>query len=728
MRASVAGSAWYLCPRRLALGLVALLVVCTPAAAGADSARRLSRKPVAVNPVWMDYVIHPGGFAYPKSVEVVGDAADVHNPDGLKAEGGSATTISSTGVGAPRLVLDLDFNVGGDVEVGVTQSDGTEIKLGYSELREFLTPSGDTGQAGLSLGVSDEPEGRSDTIQTAGPVDFRSPGIRGAQRYIALQLQGPGTASIDYVRVRVEHPHPGPGGYDGYFLSSDRKVNRAWYASAYTFAIDSIKDQRPGNGVGRRVVVDGAKRDRLIWAGDMNLENLLGNYSLKIAPAIIERSIQAFSCLQFTDGQLAPTTQIATQCPDDPPPPISGPGDFPPSAQPPLPGGFIKLPEYTASWIIALRDYYFFTGDAKFAARMMPVVRRGIAYFMANLDGGLYRTPASALNWHPFDSAAGFDTHTNAQLHRALLAAAELERLVGGGEAAANAYQQDAVALRKAINHNLWDARAGAYIINPADPRQNHTQDAQVESILGGVATSKQARQALDFIDRHLLARHGVANGEFVDDPYMSNYISPFISSTELLARLHAGDAKGALKLIRRTWGQMLAKGPGTVWEKMGFDGMPANYAPFQAPVDPYGPAGAGGTSLAHGWAGGPVPALSGYVLGIRPRAPGYSEWVVAPQPGDLRFAQGKAPTPHGALASRWKLGSHKHSFKLTVASPRRTSGVVKVPLLGHPRTIAIDGEVAWRDGKAVGGAKAKRHGNAVAFEGIKKTHTFAWR
>jgi hypothetical protein len=360
---------------------------------------------------------------------------------------------------------------------------------------------------------------------------------------------------------------------------------------------------------------------------------------------------------------------------------------------------------------------------------MMPVVRRGIAYFMANLENGLYRTPAGGgtLNWHPFDPAAGFDTHTNAQLYRALLAAAELERYVGEGKATANAYRTDAAALRKAINGHLWDARLGAYIVNPADPRANHTQDAQVESILGGIATKKQARQALAFIDRRLLRRHGVANGEFDDDEYMSNYISPFISSTELLARLGAGDARGALKLIRRTWGQMLAKGPGTVWEKMGFDGMPANYAPFQAPVDPFGPSGAGNTSLAHGWAGGPVPALSGYVLGIRPTAPGYREWIVAPQPGDLRFAQGKAPTPQGSVASRWRRGSGGDSFRLTVKAPKGTSGVVELPLLGRLRTIAIDGKVAWRRDHAVGDIRADRDGDAVAFRSIEGTHTFAW-
>jgi hypothetical protein len=731
MKASVAGSASQRSGSLALIGVLALLAAEPAAGHAADSPTQLSRKPVPAKSGWMRYVVHPGGFAYPKSVQIVGDPVNVQNPEGLEAEGGSATTVTSTGPGAPRLVLDLGINVGGDVEVGVSQSDGTPIKLGYSELGDFVTPDGDTcgcGGLSLSLGASDDPESRTDTTETTFPADFRSPGIRGAQRYIALQLQGAGSASIDYVRVRVEHPHPGPGGYGGHFLSSDQKLNRAWYASAYTFAIDSVKDQRPGHGISRRVVVDGAKRDRLIWAGDLALENLLGSYSLKVAPAVIKRSIQAFSCLQFTDGQLAPTTQVATQCPDSPPPPISGPGDFPPSALPAVPGGYIKLPEYTASWIIALRDYYFFSGDDAFAARMMPVVRRGTAYFERNLDGGLYRTPADALNWHPFDSAAGFDAHTNAQLYRALRAAAQLERHVGDGKAAARAYQNDAEALKKAINARLWDSRAGAYIINPADPRANHTEDAQVESIFGGIATRKQARQALAFIDRRLLTEHGVANGQFEDDVYMSNYISPFISSTELLARLRAGDAGGALKLIRRTWGQMLAKGPGTVWERMAFDGMPANYAPLQAPVDPFGASGAGNTSLAHGWAGGPVPALSGYVLGIRPTAPGYREWIVAPQPGDLRFAQGKAPTPRGSVASRWKRGRGGKSFKLTVKAPKGTSGVVEVPLLGHSRTIAIDGQIAWRRGRAVGGVRAKREGDAVAFSRIEGTHTFAWK
>jgi alpha-L-rhamnosidase len=673
-----------------------------------------SKSPVPPSSRWKQYVINPGSVVYPKAVYVLaGSPTAIQNTRGLRARGGGATTIVSSGldsrgVGLPALLIDLGANVGGYVEIGVRASDGTPIRLGYSESLDRMTPRGDTNSQGLSFGVNDEPEGRTDVFQTTSPAEFRSAGIRGAERYISIQLEGPGTATIDYVRVRTEHLHPAPGGYAGHFLSSDQLLNQIWYASAYTFALDSFRDLRPGYSFSGTVVTDGGKRDRMIWAGDLGGENLVGNYSLRPAPNIAERSLEAFSCLQLGDGQLSPAAQIAVQCPRDPPPAVADASRFPATAQPAAGNGDLRLPQYTAAWVIALRDYYMLTGDRRFAHRMMPVVRRALDYFLANLDGGLYRTPADTvtINWHPPDLAGGIDTYTNATLFRALLAASALERGVGQGRRAANAYVAQAAALRAAIQARLWDPRAGAFILNTEDPFPNHTEDAQVEAILGGITGQSQSRQALQFIDSHLMTPFGVANGQYDDDPYMGRYISPFMSSTELRARLSVGDTNGALNLMRRTWARMLAAGPGTVWESMQLDGLPKS----------------GGISLAHGWAGGPVPALSGYVLGIRPTAPGYRHWIVAPQTGNLRFAQGQAPTPHGPVDSRWQRTGR--SFKLTVVGPRGTSGVVAVPLLGHRRTIAVDGNVVWPSGHGKG-PRGKRHGRVVLFKGISGQHTF---
>jgi alpha-L-rhamnosidase len=128
---------------------------------------------------------------------------------------------------------------------------------------------------------------------------------------------------------------------------------------------------------------------------------------------------------------------------------------------------------------------------------------------------------------------------------------------------------------------------------------------------------------------------------------------------------------------------------------------------------------------MAHGWAGGPVAALSGYVLGIRPTAPGYSSWIDEPQVGDLRFAQGQAPTPHGAIVSRWQRGRGR--FVLTAGGQRDTVGTVAVPELGARRTIAMDGRIVWRHGAGIRGVRARRQNGEVLFDGIRGIHTFAW-
>jgi hypothetical protein len=715
--------------RPLLIALTALALLPALSRAQVDPVS-LSRHPLKADARWHGYVLDQNdGLVYPKAVSVVaGSPSQVENPDGLKAPGGGVTTIHATGQGAPRLELDLGINAGGYVEVGITKTDGTTVHLGYSEAQRFLTADGDATNSALppaaavpfvvdtSLGNDDDPTSRFDDISAAGA--WRSP-VRGAQRWISLQLQGAGTVSIDYVRVRSTHLHPALADYAGHFLSSDDQLNRTWYAGVYTFALDSFKDLRPGHDKGNVVVTDGAKRDRLVWLGDLVIENLLGGYALRQSPQIIRDSIQIFSCQQTTNGLIAQSSQIEIVCPDTPPAPSGS-------------SSAGALPEYTAWWVAAVHDYERFTGDDNFARRMLPVARRAMAYFTSNLgSSGLYQTPPGSINWHPFDVANGEDAHTNATVYRALVDLADLERRIGAGAGAAQGYEGQAAALRQAMLDHLWDPAQGAFLLDSQDQRRNHTQDAQVESVLSGVVTGEQAASALRFIDAHLATTYGVRNGEFDDDPYMSNYISPYMSSTELLARMQGHDTKGALALLRREWGHMVDTDPNTtLWEKMNFAGDAASYSPNQtgtgvAPSN--SPAGQGISSLAHGWAGGPVPALSGYVLGIRPLTAGFATWIVEPQLGDLRFAQGQAPTPAGPIVSRWRRGSGDRSFVLTAGGPKATTGTVAVPLLGRDRTIAEDGRIVWRGGHPVRGVRAARDGDYVRFVQRAGSHTYAW-
>lgn len=230
------------------LGVLAV-VVALAAAPGAEAAppltaAALSRHDVAQSQRWKSYVLdRSDGLIYPKHVYVVaGSPSQVENPTGLMAPGGGTTTIHSSGKGTPRLVLDLGIDAGGYVEVGVTKTDGSDIHLGYAEARRFLTADGD--QPDFNGKATDDAGYRVDDITTAG--DWRSPGNRGGERWISIQLQSSGTVSIDYVRIREEHLHPALSDYVGHFLSSDDLLNRIWYAAEYTFSLDSVDNLHSG--------------------------------------------------------------------------------------------------------------------------------------------------------------------------------------------------------------------------------------------------------------------------------------------------------------------------------------------------------------------------------------------------------------------------------------------------------------------------------------------------
>jgi alpha-L-rhamnosidase len=145
-----------------------------------------------------------------------------------------------------------------------------------------------------------------------------------------------------------------------------------------------------------------------------------------------------------------------------------------------------------------------------------------------------------------------------------------------------------------------------------------------------------------------------------------STQVGPYTSAYELFARFESGDTTGALALIRNEWGLMRKSSPfysGATWEYVALDGTP----------------GLGeGTSLAHGWASGPTSALSKYVLGVRPIQAGYKTWLIEPQPGDLSWAAGTAPTPYGPIAVAWQ--KTPQGLRLEIALPAGTSGIVGVP------------------------------------------------
>jgi hypothetical protein len=249
-----------------------------------------------------------------------------------------------------------------------------------------------------------------------------------------------------------------------------------------------------------------------------------------------------------------------------------------------------------------------------------------------------------------------------------------------------------------AVNKLLWDAKTGVYD-QSTTARGSVIQDANVTAILAGIPTPARARSMTRVLTRALAGPYGNWS---TSSPVPSGYThdaSPYMGSFNLLSDFAVGDAAGALALMRREWGYMDTHDPGgTAWERIQPNGIPA---PGQL-----------SDSTAHAWSTGPVPALSEYVLGIAPVAPGYVTWAVTPQLGNLRWAQGTSPTPRGTIAVAWKRVG-RGGFVLTVTPPPGTSGTVTLPRVRR-RVVSVA-----EDGRAVRGAR-------LVFTGVRGTHTFA--
>ena len=105
----------------------------------------------------------------------------------------------------------------------------------------------------------------------------------------------------------------------------------------------------------------------------------------------------------------------------------------------------------------------------------------------------------------------------------------------------------------------------------------------------------------------------------------------------------------------------------------------------------------------------------------------GYKTWLVAPQTGELKWAQGTVPTPQGGLVSRWARGDGDRSFTLTVSAPAGRRGRCAC------RCSAARGRSRWtapwsgRTARRRRASTRSQRDGAVEFSGVTGSHTFAF-
>ncbi|MDI5962315.1 alpha-L-rhamnosidase-related protein [Streptantibioticus silvisoli] len=471
-------------------------------------------------------------------------------------------------------------------------------------------------------------------------------------------------------------------------------------ATLYSNALSStaaLSDFSVPGGNALPTILDGATRDRAVWSGDINVEGPTSYYSTDHA-ADLKGALQLLGSYQLSSGFVAgdepPQTPLHTGAP------IQG-----------TTGSYSA--SYSMYFLLGLGSYYLYTGDTAFIQQEWPVVKSELAWNATQLDsnGLLVTNSDDGADWDFYDGdKTGEVTEYNVLYYQALLDGAQIA--TGAGQSAqAATYTQQAAALKTAINAHLFNTSTGLYSTSDTQTT-GVAQDANALAVLYGVAPAANRSSILAALKTKLWTT------PYGPLPFSAGsgdeaLVSPFVSGYELDARLANDDTADAEQLLTNVWGHMIAPGAdstGTMWENVsGADGTPGLGS---------------GTSLAHGWSTTPTSALSGYVLGIQPTSPGYAGWSVQPHPGDLTWAEGQAPTPHGALQVSWAGQSGVDQFAMSVTAPSGTSGTIAVPTYGASNpVVSVNGQVVWSGGAftattGIGGAH--QDGDYVYLTGVQ--------
>ncbi|MFC1435582.1 discoidin domain-containing protein [Streptacidiphilus sp. N1-3] len=654
--------------RRLGVGaaLVGLAVAALPVAnadaSGHAAGRAADHGPAPARP-WDAYNLAPASRTV-APVRVTRTTGTVSSPSALLH--GRPVVLSGAGSGS-SITLDFGKEVGGVVSLHFTgaSASGQRLGLAFSESSQYIGTSSDASNGGSGSDgaiYADVTPGATWTMPQAS--------LRGGFRYLTLFSASGGPISLDKVSLDISFAPTMANlrDYDNYFYSSDPLLNRIWYAGAYTVQTNTIApttgrvwgppasgwDNSGTVGTGDTVLVDGAKRDRTVWPGDLGVS----------VPT-------EFASL----GDLTPTRNALTTLYQH----QAAPGELP-FAGPEV--NFYGSDTYHLWTLIGTANYYQYSHDKAWLDSEWSNYKRALAFSLAKVGTDGLMSVTGTADWARSDQG-GENIEANALLYQALRTGAALAA-AEGDQASATAWKAAGDSVKAGVNAVLWDDAAGEYRDNPTSDL--HPQDGNSAAVWFGLAPSDRAKRVSASLTTDW-------NAYGATTPEKNSDIATFPGSMEIQAHLQAGDTTQALDLIRREWGYMLNSPLGTgstFWE-----GYLAN-----------GQFGYGGAymSAAHGWATGPTSALTFYVLGINPASVS-GGYTIKPQPGDLKNAQGSLKTPLGDIKLGWQHDVSSRTFTEQLDAPAAAVGEVDVPTFGAATLVTVNGKRVWngREGSGYG-------------------------
>lgn len=383
--------------------------------------------------------------------------------------------------------------------------------------------------------------------------------------------------------------------YRGSFKCNDERLNKIWQTGAYTVHLNM-----------QEYLWDGIKRDRLVWMGDLHPEIMTVSH--------------VFGYNDVVPKSLDLARDIT-----------------------PLPNWMSGMYTYSIWWVIIQRDWYYFHGDEEYLKQQRDYLVGLLDILLGKVDENGFETSGGGfLDWPSNANKPAMQAGTQALMMIAMNSGRQLCEVLGEAEMAkrcAECYDRMVKAAPAVCERYFKNAQ------EPTAPGSK--QGASLLAIAGALDAKK-------------------ANDEVVAIEGPRGF-STFYGYYMLEAMAKAGNYEGAMDVIRNFWGAMLDMGATTFWEDFNVDWL-ENAAPIDALVpegkkDIHGDFGAYcyvgfRHSLCHGWASGPTSWLSRHVLGVEVVEPGCKVVRIAPNLGDLEWAEGSFPTPYGDIKLSHKKGA----------------------------------------------------------------------
>ena len=389
-----------------------------------------------------------------------------------------------------------------------------------------------------------------------------------------LVCNGPGLWSskvplaLRYIRLKNAGKDPEislralfhPAEYKGAMaIHGEDDLTKIWMNSAYTLRLCM-----------HNFLLDGIKRDRLPWAGDLAV-SLLGNAFSFADRGLVRDSLSVLCANGIQEAHIN------------------------------------TIPDYTMWWLINHEYYQLYYGDPEFLKLEYPRITETIDILLSKRDENGFlifsKKDFPFIDWVPGKK----DSAVQILFARGLQAGAALAKRMNDDQRAAM-LEKEAEKLVAVIREKMFCKKCGLFVSAPGE--KEILRHANLLAVVFGYTSKEEAEVIAEALAGHDLPPVGT--------PYMSVF--------EAKAIALAGNADDAIARIREIWGGMLNLGATTFWE--GFDPAHNGKEHYVFYDRAYG------KSLCHAWGAGPLFLLPELFAGITPVEDGWRKFRLDPLPG----------------------------------------------------------------------------------------------